>query len=156
MKLVSRILSLVLITGLATFFAGCGGDDDPKKSDQDVQLSLLNGTWNAATVQFQGNPPSLNHDDFVLTINAQPGDEVMSFTVSGRPTGPSAWPANGTFEFGSNVKTQLVRGDQVAIDYTVDKNSLVMEFEFTGNAYDAGRTSSVTGEWRFEFTKQTN
>ena len=160
MKLVSRILSLLVITGLAAFIVGCDGGDDPKKSDQDVQLSLLNGTWNATeSVTFNGSQPALDHKEFVLKINAQPGDEIMSFTVENRPTGPSAWPANGTFSFGANVKTDLLRkdsGGDVAISYTVDKNSLVMKFTFTGDAYQAGRTSSITGDWVFEFTKQTN
>jgi hypothetical protein len=156
MKLVSRIFSLLLITGLAAFFAGCGGDDDPKKSDQDVQLGLLNGTWNASVVEFQGSAPAINHDDFVLTIVAKAGEDAMTYTTD-RPSGPSAWPGSGTFTFGSNVKTMLIRGgDNIAISYTVDNNSLIMDFEFTGDAYDAGRTSSVTGDWHFEFTKQTN
>src|SRR5688500_8783538 len=127
MKIVARILSLVVLVSLAALYTGCGPDNDPEKSETDVQIELLNGTWNAndGATMFNGGQPDLNHDNLVLTISGTAGNQSVSYTVSGRPAGPSAWPPNGTFAFGSsNVKTSLTRDDGVAITYTVTETQL--------------------------------
>jgi hypothetical protein len=152
MKIAARILSLAIIASAASLFMGCGGDDKKGKSEQDTQLELLNGTWNANSVTLDGSAPSANHDNFVLTINASAGNTTMTYSDTGRPS-VSPWPGTGTFTFGTNVKSDLVRDDAVDISYTVDGNSLVMTFTFNKDPYAGGRISSVTGQWRFEFTK---
>jgi hypothetical protein len=152
MKIASRIFSLLLIAGVATLF-GCGGDDKKDKTEQEVQIEALNGTWQANTVTFNGGTPALDHSNFIITIT---GTSQLSYSITGRPTGPSAWPSSGTFTFGPNVKEDLIREDEVAISYSVSGNNLVMDFTFDDEAYTAGRVSSVSGQWHFEFTKQTN
>lgn len=156
MKSVARILSLLLLASLTIFYVGCDKGGENEKSEADKQLEKLNGTWAATTVTFGGSAPPLNHSSFSLTISGAPGNTTFNFTTSGRPAGPSAWPADGTFKFGQRVKSDLERNDAVLVSYSVTDTQLVMDFNFPNEkAYNSsGRTSNVGGDWHFEFTKQ--
>lgn len=157
MKLVSRILTLVALAGATVFYASCGGSDDPAKSETDVQLEKLNGTWviQASTdVTQEGNAPTFPYAGMELKIEAPAGSTSFSWTMSNRPD-LSPWDAQGTFEFGSPVASKLVRKpDNISITYSVTDTELIMDIaDFTGAGY-AGRERSVDGDWRFEFTKK--
>lgn len=138
---------------MATFSVSCGGDDD-EKSDREVQIDKLVGTWNATEVLFEGSTPPLDHSKFQLVITKD-GKTRAKYEALGRPQGPSAWPASGSFEFGSNAKTNLIRDDQTNIQYSVTDTELTMSFTFTGEPYAAsgGRAKNVEGGWDFKFTK---
>ena len=154
MKIAARILSLMVLVALATFYVSCGGDGGNEKSDTDVQIEKLNGTWKVSSVTQDGAAPALNHDAMTLTSQGTAGNTTISFNVSGRPQGPSAWAPSGNLTFGSNVKQNLTRDDNVSINYSVTETTLVMDFTFNRDPYQAGRVSSVQGSWHFEFTKQ--
>jgi len=159
MKFASRILSLLVLTALASLYIGCGPDNDPELSDKDKQIQLLNGTWNTTAFTLDGNTPTdLDYGDFQVILTGETGDEQMGFEVANRPPGkPSPWPASGTMAFGANVKQNLIRKDpnnvDVSIVYSVTETTLVMDFTFSTAPYNA-RVGNVTGNWHFEFTKQ--
>jgi hypothetical protein len=142
------------LAGLALFYIACGGSDDPEKSETDVQIEKLNGSWKASSVTFEGGAPQLDHSNLVLAISGTTGNTQVSYTVSGRPAGPSAWPSSGTFAFGSNVKQNLTREDNVSFSYSVTDTKLTVDFNFNATPYTAGRAESVAGDWHFEFDKQ--
>jgi hypothetical protein len=155
MKIAARVLSLLVLMSVATFYISCDGGDDAEKSETDVQIEKLTGTWKATSVTYNSTTPPLDHSNFVITITGAPGSNSVSYAIAGRPQGPSAWPASGTLEFGSNVKSSLTREDATPVTYAVTATGLIMDFNFTGTPYSsAGRTKNVTGQWHFEFTKQ--
>jgi hypothetical protein len=161
MKLATRILSLLVLAGLATFYVGCKGSNDPGKSDTDVQIEKLTATWkvaNTTDVTLDGAAPALDQKGLTLTISGSPGSKQVSYTATKRPVGPSAWPQGGTFEFDAAApKTKVKRQDDVVVSYefTAD-GKLKMTFTQSGQGYTSNdaRIESVAGEWVYVFTKQ--
>jgi hypothetical protein len=160
MKIASRILSVVVLVVMATFYVGCNKSTDPGPSDTDTQIEALNASWyiaNTGDVTLDGAAPTLDHKDMTLTITGTPGNQTVQYTVTKRPIGPSAWPAQGSLTFdATNPKTTLKREDNVVITYSVDGTKLKMDFTFAGDAYQStsGRIQSVAGKWVFNFTKK--
>lgn len=155
MKIAARILSLLILASLASFYVACDNTDDPKESETDQQIKKLDGTWQTTAYTLDGvTPPDLDYSSFVLTVNGEPGNTSVNYSVSGRPAGkPSPWNSSGTLEFGDNVKQNLVREDGVSINYSVTDETLVIDFTFSSTPYN-GRVGNVTGNWHFEFSKQ--
>lgn len=158
MKLLTRTLSLFTIASLTLFFANCGGDD-PKKSKEEVQLGKLKKTWTIVSAELDGDPRTADFTGFTLEIsgtydkNAEPGDYPYDYTVSGsRPT-PSPWPGppgTGTWEFGGDPETLIVRDDGVGIVYSINSSGqLTLQFTCDGCNYDGARTVEVDGNWEF-------
>jgi hypothetical protein len=153
MKLFTRFLSLMLVSCIVLLTACDDGDGD-EKSEQEVQIEKLVGTWNATSVTYNGDA-NTDYDNFSITITKSSND-LMTFTTSGRPAGKlSPWDASGTFTFGSPVTTKLIRGDgNVTVDYTVDGTVLQLKLtNFSGAGYQVPRTESVAGNWVFTFSK---
>jgi len=161
MKLVSRILSLLVLASATVFYSSCGGGDDNSKSETDQQLEKLNGTWVIAAgtdVTQDGHPQdgtnsAFNYKGLTLTINGSAGSTTFNWTAAARPQ-LSPWDSQGTFQFGDPVASQLKRSDNVTITYNVTDTELIMSFTFTGQGYAGSRSKSVEGDWHFEFTKQ--
>jgi hypothetical protein len=156
MKLVSRILTLLVLASATVFYSSCGGDDDNAKSETDQQLEKLNGSWviqAPGDVTQDGDAPPFAFTNMTLAINAPAGSTTFNWTATGRPElGP--WDAQGTFEFGDPVASKLKRNDQVSINYNVTDTKLIMTFSFSNSAGYPGRTKSVEGDWSFEFAKK--
>lgn len=154
MKLAVRVLSLVVLAGAALFYVSCDNSDSPGKSDQDTQIEKLNGSWKITSNEnatLDGGSTGEDYTGFTLTINGQAGNNVVSYTATGRPA-TSAWPDAGTLTFGTNVTQDLTRNDAVGITYSVTDTQLIMEFNYSGDPYT--RAKNVQGAWRFTFTKQ--
>jgi hypothetical protein len=156
MKILGRILSLLVLVSLAAFYVACDNDNGSEDSETDQQIAKLNGTWDVESATFEGTTPDLDHTNMTITISGSKGDDQVSYVVSGRPTGPSAWPPSGTLAFGStNVKQSLTRDDGVVINYSVtDGNpaTLTIDFNFNKTPYNA-KASSVAGDWQFVLKK---
>jgi len=156
MKLVSRILTLLVLAGTMVFYSSCGGGDGDSKSETDQQLEKLNGTWVIqadADVTQGGKAPAYGYKNMELKITAPAGSTSIPWTTSGRPA-LSPWNDQGTFTFGDPVASKLKRNDNVTITYSVTDTELIMTFEgFTGAGYQ-GRSKSVEGDWHFEFAKK--
>jgi hypothetical protein len=157
MKSAARILSLVILAGLSSFYIACDEGGGKSKSETDQQIEKLNGTWDATTVTLDGVAPPIDQSDFQLTINGSAGNTVINF-VTVRPTGLSPWPPSGTLEFDeASPTTTLVRndggGETVTISYSVSETTLSMDFLFSGDPFPSGRTKNVNGTWHYEFAK---
>jgi hypothetical protein len=158
MKLVTRLLSLILLAATVVFYSSCGGDDAAPKSETDTQLEKLNGTWvitSESDVTQDNDPPPFDYTGFKLTINAT--GTPFNYQTAVRPD-LSPWPTSGTFDFGPSISSTLIRhdpdNDDITITYSVTETALVMTFQYDGTGFAGGRSKSVEGEWRFEFTKQ--
>ena len=151
MKSFKFILSAALI-GLLFSYSGCKKkttDPDPK----DVQIGKLSATWKIKTgeAKLDGSAQT-GYDNFILTASGTAGQTSFGYTCSGRPA-LSPWPASGTFTFGTDFATQIVRDDALPITYSATDTQLQLSFNYSG-AGIAGRVSNVKGNWVYTFTKQ--
>jgi hypothetical protein len=155
MKLAARVLSSLILVGIATFYFSCKGDDG-EKSEQDAQIQKLNGTWEIQSsddVTLSASAPSEDFTGFTLTISGTVGQNTLSYIKSqGSLPTVSPWESSGTLTFGQNVMETLVRDDDVIITYEVTDSQLIMTFDYDPNA--GGRVRNVEGAWKFVFTKQ--
>ena len=156
MKLLTRTLSLLTIASLTLFFANCGGDDGGGKSKEEKQLDKLKKTWNIVSAELDNVDRTADFTGFTLTItgtydkNAVAGDYPYDYSVGGsRPT-PSPWDASGSWEFGGDPETLLVRDDGVGIVYSINSSGeLTLQFTCTTCDYPGARTAEVQGNWEF-------
>src|SRR5688572_15060609 len=153
MKLYNRMIVILGLTGI--FLSGCGDDETP--SAKAKQLNTISGTWEIASVTIDNVDVTSEYSAFELTLSGSASSEVFAYGVVGRP-GLSPWPAGGTWNFGSDLKSDLVRDpntvDVLHMNYAVTKTQLTIEFMFTGLGYEASRVNSVEGNWVYMFTKK--
>lgn len=152
MKITLKILaSLFLLTVL---FSSCKKDDPDPISIQDQQLAKLTAAWKATSATLDGTPQA-GYENFVLTISGTAGADSFSYTAAGRPSN-SPWPSSGTWVFGTNPESQIVRdtgADQLDMTYSVTDTQLQLTFNFSGVGYPSSRVSNVKGTWIFTFGK---
>jgi hypothetical protein len=168
MKLIARFLSLTLLAGAAVLYASCDGDGGETKSEQQIQLEALSKTWTLTGAELSGD--DTRFDDFTdmkLSISGafsagQPNGPYP-YTIAGELPTPSPWPRTGTWSFGSQVKSQLIRNpspganaEDLEMFYTLTGNTLTIEFNCEGDGCEfaggSGRVASNEGEWVFTFT----
>jgi hypothetical protein len=163
MKFATRILSLLTLAALTTFYVSCDKGGGEKQSEEEVQFGKLKSSWELVTAN-DGVDRTADFPNLVLTLTgtyAQGGTYNYSFTGT-RPN-PSPWPASGTWKFGTNVAQELIRDPGTAntelnMTYTVTGSSLIITFLIpdghTGWAGGTSREKSVSGNWTFTFEKQ--
>jgi hypothetical protein len=119
-----------------------------------VQLGKLAATWNINKVTLDNVDRTAEYNGFTLMLEGIVGAASFGYATStaGRPA-KSPWPKEGTWKFGTDVLTQVVRiDDNVQMSYVVSDTQLELTFDFSGAGYNA-RTSNVKGRWVFTFTK---
>src|SRR5687768_4997696 len=122
MKLSIKILSLML-SAAVLFFSSCDSNERDPKSQEEIQFELLKGNWLLDQATFDGESKTASFPGLQLVI---PGtfsvNSTFSFLVSGtRPT-PSPWPTESQWKFGTDPKTQLIRGpgsEELSMNYSV-------------------------------------
>jgi hypothetical protein len=154
MQLTNKIIGLLMLTGVL-LLSGCGSEESI--STQSKQLKKLSATWIVTNATMGGTNYTADYADFELTLSGSTNSSVYAYGVSGRPE-ISPWPSGGTWIFGSDAKTTLVRDsgtvDAVQIAYTVSDTQLTITFNFAGEGYNAGRVNSVSGDWSYTFSKK--
>jgi hypothetical protein len=159
MKLLTRILSLLILATFATFYMGCGGDNGDGQTEEEKQFNKLKSTWALESAN-DGTVRTADFPGLVLTISgsfAQGGTFQYSFTGT-RPQ-PSPWPASGIWRFGTKPATELILNDgDDEFDATYEVTATSLEISFTipdqHPGFAGGRVQSVKGPWTFIFTKQ--
>lgn len=161
MKIATRILSLVILFVVTTFYIGCRDKDTDKKTEEETQLIKLKSVWTLVTAN-DGQDRTADFPNLKLTLEGnyvEGGTYNYSFTGT-RPD-PSPWPAQGTWKFGTVKTTDIIRdpggSNEIAMNYTVTDTNLIITFNIPdGSAGWPGGTSrvkSVTGDWEFTFEK---
>ena len=150
-----RILLTVAALGMLLTYSGCK-KNSASESIQDKQFGLLSAkTWKVSTVTWGGVDQSATWpaSTFQLTISGTKGAATFNYSCAGRPA-LSPWPASGTWAFGTDPATQILRNkgatDELAMNYVVTATTLQITFAYTGNGYT--RVSKVSGAWVFNFT----
>lgn len=144
----------MLLMVLAT--TGCRNQTEPTPDPEVVQLEKLAKVWKASSVTRDGAAQT-GYNNLQLTLSGNAGSAPYQYAVAGRPE-LSPWRSSGTWVFGSNVETTVVRddgtADELEISYTLNGSQLQLNFNFSGTGFTAGRTQSVAGAWVFTFTQQ--
>jgi hypothetical protein len=160
----TKFLIVLALLGASVSFWQCGSDPAPAANPQDEQLTKLSQTWKATAVTFNSTPvggytPSgTPAGNFQITMSGTPGQSTFNYTVTGRPAGVvTPWPASGTFTFGTDFATVIIRNDgsgvTIPVTYSVSATQLQMTFTYdcpTCTGY-TGKTTNVNGNWSFTF-----
>jgi hypothetical protein len=157
-----KLLLAGAFLGVLLMNSGCGGKSDPAPSVEDAQLAKLSKTWKATAVTLNNTSMMTNaqagYSNFTMTISGTPGQTAsgFSFTTSGRVAGDKnyPWPSNGTFHYGTDPATLLIRDDTLPITYAVTDTQLQMTFTYNGPGYNGGRVTQVQGNWVMTFSPQ--
>lgn len=154
MKLYNGIILIMFgLTGV--LLSGCNDGDQP--SAKEKQLNSISGTWKISSASLDGQDVTADFAGFEVTFSGAPDADLFTYGVKGRPD-LSPWPAGGTWSFGSDLKSTLVRdpgtSDELLIDYSITGSQLTMEFFFQGTGFKAGRVAGTDGNWAFTFTKK--
>jgi hypothetical protein len=152
-----RNMITLLLYAMMAFMLFAPSGCKPKGSDpepvSDVQLAKLTKTWKLKDATLDGVSKASDYSSFQLTLSGTKGATTFSYSTSGRPA-RSPWPASGSWSFGADPSTQIIRDpmapDQLNVTYTVSQTTLQLSFPFTGTAY-SGRSAIVTGQWVFTF-----
>jgi hypothetical protein len=167
MKIALRVLSLLILVVVTTFYAGCKKDDGDEETVEKKQLDKLLGDW---TIQSASDGQDRTSDFFTDDTNAPlvlhiQGNYVeggtYNYSFTGQRPDPSPWPVDGTWKFGTDKNTQIIRDpggtNEIPMDYQVTATDLILTFTVPdGSAGWEGGTSrvnNVIGEWTFTFKK---
>lgn len=156
MKVATRLLTLLAFVAFGLFFASCGKDPSDDRTTEEKQLDQLKSNW--VLVSANDGTNRTDFQNVVLSLNgtfSQGG--TYQYSVTGTLPSPSPWPQQGTWQFGTDPLTQIVRdpGSPSEIDatYSVSATELEINFVIPDN-WVGGRTKSVSGNWTFKFSKQ--
>jgi hypothetical protein len=154
MKLKKEIL-IKLSLAIVTFMLLECGSRHNSPAPEEIQLNKLNANWAISSVMKDGMTQS-GYNNLKLVINGSAFTKDYIYAVTGRPA-KSPWPAGGTWTFGTDINTQIIRdkgtADELPLSYSVADTSLTIQFQFNGTGYTGGKTSAVTGNWSFVFTR---
>lgn len=158
MKLITRLLSLTVLLAATLFYTGCKDDGDDTQSDQEIQLEALSSkTWALTSATLDGDPKEDDFPNMKITFSGTFVDEntIYTYSVTGTTPTPSPIPRSGTWKFGADPKTQIIRDpgtDDFPITYSLTGNTLTFQFECETCDYAGGRVSTVNGQWTMVFT----
>jgi hypothetical protein len=149
MRIRLSLIALTLILGV--LITGCKKPPPVTKTDEEIQIEKLTGTWvldpgvtNPVTVD-NNNPPQ-DWTGFTLTL----GNKTYQANSSASLGDVLVWPTSGSWAFGTSVST-LVRDDGIDISVSVTDTSLQMQFNYSASG---GRLNGIEGFWKFKMVPQ--
>ncbi|MGC3944846.1 MAG: hypothetical protein QM762_10070 [Chryseolinea sp.] len=158
MKFVTKWRSLIALFAAVLVLSSCGGDDN-EKSEEEVQLDKLKGTWTMTSVENDGVDRSDEYPNMTMTLNGTYTSGGVYNLASNADEWPSIspWKADDTWKFNADTPTTIIirQSDLQALNYTLTSSDsqLKIEFNYSGAGFNNGRTSSVGGNWVFTFSK---
>jgi hypothetical protein len=161
MKYAARLLTLLILVSAGLFYASCDGGGGDEKSQEELQLDKLIGTWTIQSVVNDGVDRTVDYPNMTVTIAGTFSEGGTYNYISDADSWPdlSPWKANDNWKFKSgNVGTIIVRqADLQDINYQLlnsDKTlNLSFDYPDTAPGFHNSRTESVAGNWIFIFTR---
>lgn len=157
MKFIKTLVVLFALGSLITF-SNCGGGGTTPEPVANQQFTKLQKTWKLTAVTLDNTsqfaPTGTYTNNFTLTVAGTKGDsKTFTYNIAGRPA-LSPWKANGSWDFGTDPATQIVRDpgsttDKLDMTYSVTETTLQVQFNYQGAGYT--RTDQVKGNWVFTF-----
>lgn len=161
MKLTTRILSLLVLSGMVMFFAGCDKPDPKKKSPAEKQLAKLAATFDLVSATDETGDRTASFPGLALTLSGTFAENgTYSYSFTGTRPNPSPWPGSGTWKFGADPTSDIIRDpetdNEINMVYSIsDAGELEITFTIPDGhpGFTGGRVESVSGEWTFVFQK---
>ena len=141
----SKLFYVAAFLAFGVVFSACKKNPPKPKTDEELQLEKLTGTWAvpspaaANTVTIQSSDVTPDWASFTITFTDG------NFTTSG-PADLKVWPASGTWSFAQGDVSTIQRGDGIDINISVSETTLTMSFNYTD---PGGRIDGVEGDWVF-------
>lgn len=152
---------LLLVLASLVLVSACKKGDDPQPIEQ-VQLGKLVKVWNIESAFLGAVDRSNDFTNFKLELKGSFGATggVYQYTVTGTRPSPSPWPASGTWKFGAEPTSSIIRdsnADEVLVTYVLSADGQTLTLDFTVPTGSTGwpgsaRTEQVEGDWTFTFT----
>jgi hypothetical protein len=73
MKYAARLLSLLILVSASLFYASCDGGGGDEKSEEELQLDKLKGTWTIQTVTNDGTTRTDEYPNITIPATPIPG-----------------------------------------------------------------------------------
>ena len=158
MKFVSKWVLFTTLFAAILVLNGCGGDD-PEKSEEEVQLDKLRGSWTMTSVDNGGVDRSDEYPGMKISLTGsytEGGTYGLTSTATEWPS-ISPWSKDDTWKFNTATPSSIVvrQSDLTDLNYTLSNSDsqLRIEFNYSGDGFHNGRTASVGGNWVFTFKK---
>jgi hypothetical protein len=151
-----KLFLLITSVGALFTFSSCGPSPSPQVPVADQQFDKLSKPWKLTSVTLDGNPVTTpSYTGFQLAISGTKGQTSFNYTTTFASTRPlSTWKSSGTWKFGTEPTTMIVRdpgtADELAMTYVVSATTLQITFTYSGPGYTT-RTDVVNGGWVFNF-----
>jgi hypothetical protein len=145
----NSIKPVPLLLILLLSIVGACKDDDESLTPEQKRVKELSSTWRATSVMLNASPAD-GYNDFLLTLTG-----TLDYSVSGGP-GSLPFPPSGNWELGADITNQIIiasGNENIAAEYTLDGENLIIQLNYTGNGFPNSRISGLTGSWAFNFTK---
>ena len=163
MKIAFRVLSLAILVVVSAFYTGCKDEKEKQDTVEKQQLDKLLGSWALQSATSGGQDRTVDFPGLVLHLSGNYVENgTYNYSFTGTRPDPSPWPDDGTWKFGTNKLTEMIRdpnsSSEIPMSYQVTATDLVINF--TGpdgsDGWPGGtsRIKSVTGDWTFTFSKQ--
>jgi hypothetical protein len=160
MKFVSKWVLFTTLFAAILVLNGCGGDD-PEKSEEEVQLDKLRGSWTMTSVENDGIDRSEEYPGMKISLSGsytENGTYGLSSEVTDNDwPSVSPWKAIDSWKFDTATPGSIVvrQSDLTDLNYTLSNSDsqLRIEFSYAEDGFNNGRTASVGGNWVFTFTK---
>lgn len=160
MKIALRALSVLILAVVTVFYAGCKKKNGDEDTVEKKQLDKLIGDWTMQTAN-DGDDRTADFDGLVLNITGNYVEGgTYNYSLTGTRPDPSPWPESGTWKFGTNKMTDIIRDpggtSEITMNYQVTDTDLIITFNIPDGSEGwpgSGRIKNVMGDWRFTFTK---
>ncbi len=159
MNHLTRIFSLLILVSAGLLYSGCSGDDDPSKSEEEVQLDKLKvAQWTLQSAN-DGTDRTSEYPAMTLTFSGTfSAGGTYSYTSSATSwPSLSPWKKDDTWKFqaGSVTSTVVRLSDDQVMTYSLTNSDkqLSISFTYSGPGFFNGRVESVDGPWTFVFTR---
>ena len=160
MKHLSRLFYLLLLVSVAIFNSSCDNDDDPGKSEEELQLDKLKAsTWQLISAN-DGTDRTDEYPGMTLTYSGSfsaGGTYSYTSTATSWPSA-SPWKQNDSWKFvAGSVNSKLIRlSDDTEMTYALSNSDkqLTLTFDYAGPGFlNNGRIEEVEGTWVFTFER---
>jgi hypothetical protein len=146
-KRYSISLLYIILSGSMIQLESCRKHDvkPDKLAEQRKQMAA---SWTVESVTLSGLDVTAYYKDLILLIKLEGTYECQNAM-------PPVWPLSGQFELEmNNSELRMIRSDNVDIlVQTLDKESMVLQFFWSGEAPSGGRSNSMSGDYVFTFHK---
>jgi len=139
------ILLTIMINCSLTLISSCGGDSDSPSKSAEVTAILTSATWKIHSVTVDGTDQTDLYENLTLNFSSK-----RYTSTNGQPV----WPASGTWTFGNEDASILIRSDGVEVTiHEATNTSLKLGLTWNETTMGQGRGSSLSGDHLFSFVK---